>query len=123
MHNICIVVEGDESLTTRIPAANFNVDGSTIVSRHKKLGKAWGLVKQITNKLSDNNKFERIRIFTDLLQRNEQSPSLKDLVTENESWLLFKNLKRKKVCVLLGVLPEGITAVRSQCGVVGGTGV
>ena len=101
-------VEEDESLTTRMLAEAFNVDHSTIVRRLKKLGKVWKLAGWVPHELSDNNKAERVRIFTDLLQRNEQTPFLKNLVTGDESWLLFKNIKRKKVCVSPGVAPKGI---------------
>ncbi|GFS37442.1 histone-lysine N-methyltransferase SETMAR [Trichonephila inaurata madagascariensis] len=48
-------------------------------------------------------------IFTELLQRDEQTPFLKNLVTGDESWLLFKNVRRKKVCVSPGVSPKGIS--------------
>lgn len=101
-------VEEDESLTTRMLAADFNVDQSTIVRRLKKLGKVWKLAGWVPHELSDNNKADRVRIFTDLLQRNQQTPFLKNLVTGDESWLLFKNVKRKKVCVSPSVSPKGI---------------
>ncbi|GFY76785.1 hypothetical protein TNIN_192891 [Trichonephila inaurata madagascariensis] len=53
-------------------------------------------------KENDNNKKENVRISTDLLQRYEWSPFPKDLVTGNGPWLLFNNLKRKKVSILPG---------------------
>ena len=93
-----------------------NVDHSTTVRPIKKLGKVRKLTGWAAHELSDNNKAERIRIFTDFLQRNEQTPFLKNLVTGDESWLLFKNVKRRNVCVS----PKGIrkpSTVRSQCGV------
>ena len=34
--------------------------------------------------------------------------NLKNLVTDDKSWLLFKNVKGKKVCVSPGVSPRGI---------------
>ena len=102
-------VEEDESLTTRMLAEDFNVDHSTIVRRLKKLGKVWKLAGWVPHELSENNKAERVRIFTELLKRNEQTSFLnKNLVTGDESWLLFKNVKRKKVCVSPGMLPKGI---------------
>ena len=48
------------------------------------------------DELYENYKAERVRIFNHLLQRNKQSPFLKNL-TGGEAWLLFKNVKRKKV--------------------------
>ena len=54
-----------------------------------------------------------------LLQRNEQTPFLKILITRYE---LFKNVKRRKVCFSPGS-PRGNRkppTVRNQCGVFGG---
>jgi len=101
-------LEEDESLTTRMLAENFNVDHSTIVRHLKKLGKVWKLAGWVPHELSDKNREERVRIFTELLKRNEQTSFLKNLVTGDESWLFFKNVKRKKVCVSPGMLPKGI---------------
>uniref|UniRef100_A0A914EC09 Mos1 transposase HTH domain-containing protein n=1 Tax=Acrobeloides nanus TaxID=290746 RepID=A0A914EC09_9BILA len=69
-------VEEDESLTTRILAKQFDVDHSTIVRRLKKLGKIWKLAGWVPHELSDQNKANRVRIFSDLLQRNEETPFL-----------------------------------------------
>lgn len=101
-------VEEDESVTTRILAEDFNVNHSTIVRRLKKLGMVWKKAGWVPHELSDHNKAERVRIFTDLLQRNKEAPFLKNLVTGDESWILFHNVKRKKVCVSPGVTPKGI---------------
>ena len=74
-------------------AEDFNVDHLTNVLRLKKLGKVWKLAGWIAHVLTDNNKAERVRIFTDLLLRNEQTPFLNNLDIGDESWLLFKNVK------------------------------
>ena len=89
-----------------MPAEDFNVDHSTIVRCLKKLRKVWKVAGWVSHELSDNDKAERVRIFTDLLQRNEQASFLKNLVTGDESWLLLKNVKRKKVRVSTGVSPR-----------------
>ena len=91
-------VEEDESLTTRILVEMFTVNHATIMRRLKKLGKVWKLAGWVSHELSEKNKEDRVRIFTELSLRNEQSPFLNNLVTGDESWLLFKNAKRKKVC-------------------------
>ena len=93
---LLVAVEEDESLTTRILVEDFNVDHSTIVRRLKKLGKVWKLAGWVPYELSDNSKAERVRIFTDLLQRNEQTSFLKNLVTGDESWLLFNKRQKKE---------------------------
>ena len=117
-------VEEDESMTTRMLVEDFNVDQSTIVRRLKKLGKVWKLAEWVFYELSDNNKANRVRIFTELLKQNEKTPFLKNLVTEDESWQLFKNVKRKKVCVSPGETPKGIPKAvycKKACDVFGGT--
>ena len=62
-------VEEDESLTTRMLAEQFDVNHSTIVRCLKKLGKVWKLAGWVPHELSEHNKAERVRIFTELLQR------------------------------------------------------
>jgi len=69
-------VEEDESLTTRMLAEQFDVDHSTIVRHLKKLGKVWKLAGWVPHELSQQNKDERVRIFSDLLRKNEETPFL-----------------------------------------------
>ena len=101
-------VEENESLTTRMLAEQFDVHHSTIVRHLKKLGKVWKLAGWVPHELSQQNKDERVRIFSDLLRKNEETPFLNNLVTGDESWIQFKNPKRKKVCVDPGQTPKGI---------------
>ncbi|GFV88764.1 histone-lysine N-methyltransferase SETMAR [Trichonephila clavipes] len=74
----------------------------------KKLGKVGQNAGWVLHELSDSNRADHVRIFTELLQRNEQTPFLKNLVNGDESWLLFKNVKRKKVCVSPGISSKEI---------------
>ncbi|GFQ63756.1 histone-lysine N-methyltransferase SETMAR [Trichonephila clavata] len=92
-------------------AEDFNVNQSAVVRRLKKLAKVKKIAGWVPHVLSDNNRADHVhrRSFTELLQRNERTPFLKNLVTGDESWLLFKNIKRKKVCVSRGVYPKGIS--------------
>ena len=95
-------------MTTRMLVEDFNVDQLTIIRRLKKLGKVWKLAGWVPHELSDNNKANCVRTFTELLQQNEQTPFLQNLVTEDQSWLLFKNVKKKKVCVSPDETPKRI---------------
>ncbi|GFR30149.1 hypothetical protein TNCT_53101 [Trichonephila clavata] len=117
-------VEGDESLTTRILAVNFNVDHSNIVCRLKKLGKLWKSAGWVSYELNDNIKVECVRIFTDLLQRNEWSPFLMDFVTVDESCDFFsKTSKKERLSFTRSFIKrnnEGC-AVRRHCDVFGWT--
>uniref|UniRef100_A0A914EDA0 Mos1 transposase HTH domain-containing protein n=1 Tax=Acrobeloides nanus TaxID=290746 RepID=A0A914EDA0_9BILA len=88
-------MEEDESLTTRMLAEQFDVDHSTIVRRLKKLGKIWKLAGWVPHELSDQNKADRVRIFSDLLQRNEETPFLNNLVTGDEMDLVQKSQKKE----------------------------
>lgn len=69
-------VEEDElnvyELNNKNAAEDFNVDHSTNVRRLKKRRKVCKLVECVPLLLYDNNKAESVRIFTDLLQRNDQ---------------------------------------------------
>ena len=117
-------VEEDESMTTRILAKIFNVNQSTIVRRLKKIGKVWKLAGWVPHELSNNNKANRVQIFSEFLRQNKQMPFLKNLVTGDESWILFKNAKRKKVCVCWVQHRKDYrktSIVRRPCGVFGGT--
>jgi len=101
-------VEQDDKSTARMLTEKFNVDHSTIVRRLQKLGKVWKLHGWVPHELSDKNKLHRVRIFTNLLERNKHTPFLEDIITEDESWLLYRNAKRKKVCVSPSQKPKSI---------------
>ncbi|XP_018579393.1 histone-lysine N-methyltransferase SETMAR-like [Anoplophora glabripennis] len=73
------VVEEDESLKTKMLVEDFNANHSTTVPRPKKLGKVWKLPGRILDEPSDNNKADWVRIFTELQQRNEQTPIQKNV--------------------------------------------
>ncbi|GFQ98206.1 hypothetical protein TNCT_462461 [Trichonephila clavata] len=62
-------------------AEDFNVNQSTVVRRLKWLGKVWTIAGWVLHKLSYTNRADYVRSFTELLQKNEQIPFLKDLVT------------------------------------------
>ncbi|GFY58024.1 histone-lysine N-methyltransferase SETMAR [Trichonephila inaurata madagascariensis] len=72
--DLLAAVEEDESLTTRMLAEDFKVNQSTVVRRLIKLGKVWKIAGWIPHELSDNKISDRFRIFTKLLQGNEQTP-------------------------------------------------
>jgi hypothetical protein len=88
----------------------FDVNHSTIARRLKKLSKVWKLAGWVPY---EHNKAEPVRIFTEMLQRNEQNPISQFLVTGDDSWLLFKNIK-KKVCVDPDQISEGIPKVHCK---------
>lgn len=62
----------------------------------------------VPHELSDHNKAERVRIFDQLFRRNEENQFHHFFVTGDESWLLFGNVKRRKVCVDRGQSPKSI---------------
>ncbi|GFU98808.1 hypothetical protein TNCV_1215241 [Trichonephila clavipes] len=88
-------MENDKSLTTRMLAENFQCQS---INGCLSPQKAWKSVENhwmVPHELSDN-RADRVRIFTELLQQNKQAPFLKNLVTGDESWLIFKNVHRKE---------------------------
>ena len=106
------VMEENESLTTRMLAEDFNVDQSHRSSSQKAR-------KSMDGSLTTSPTTTK-RIFTDMLQRNEKTPFLKNLDTEEESWLLFKNVKERRFAFCQVFHPKEYrkaSTVRRECGV------
>jgi len=61
------------------------------------------LGKWVPHRLSDKNKADRVRIATKLLE-DYRSGELDDIVTADEKWVLYANIRRKRE-----LMPEGET--------------
>ncbi|GFY58738.1 histone-lysine N-methyltransferase SETMAR [Trichonephila inaurata madagascariensis] len=99
-------VEEDENLTTRTLAENFNVNQSAVVRCLKKLGKSLDGSPTSSPTTTEPIAFE---FSPSYCRETNKHHFLKNLVTGEESWLLIKNVKRKKVCVSPGISPKGIS--------------
>lgn len=73
--------------------AKFNFVRFTIILRLKKLNKEWKITRWIPGKFSEKNKAEGAPICNELLQRNQQSLFLNNLVR-----LFNKHQKKKGLC-------------------------
>lgn len=93
------VVEKDDSMTTRMVAVDFNVDYFAIVFCLKKLGKVRKLAGWVLHELTADNETDRVQIFTELLQRNEKTLSLKNfarVMNHGHSSKIPKETKKRK---------------------------
>uniref|UniRef100_A0A915E1I4 Mos1 transposase HTH domain-containing protein n=1 Tax=Ditylenchus dipsaci TaxID=166011 RepID=A0A915E1I4_9BILA len=89
-------VEENESLTTRMLADQFSCAHNTIICHLKKLRKVWKMAGWVPHELPVQNKTNRVRTFSELLQKNEDTPFLNNLVNGGESWIQFKNPKETR---------------------------
>jgi [histone H3]-lysine36 N-dimethyltransferase SETMAR len=77
------------------------------VYRHlKKLGKVCKLGTWIPHELSEHNKITRLNICNFLYSKYLQAPFLDRIVTGDEKWVLYKNVKRKRHWVNVGEYPS-----------------
>lgn len=115
---LIVALEEEQSMTTSMLAEDFSVSQSTIVFLLKRLGKVWKLAGSVPHELSDN-KVERVRIFTKLLQKNEHIFLRISLLATNrccssktskERRFAFRRVKPRKEY-------HNMSTVRKQCGV------
>lgn len=76
-------------------ATTLGCSQKTISNHLRSLGKVMKLGKWIPHDLSENNKNQRIMICTSLLSRQNRLPFLEQIVTGDEKWVLYVNVKRR----------------------------
>ena len=88
-------------------AQQFEVSIGTIVRYLRETGKVSKLGMWVPHELTEDNKVERVRIFTNHLQRFNRDPEFLDwVVTGDEKWILYNNPKRDREWVDKGVTPK-----------------
>jgi histone-lysine N-methyltransferase SETMAR len=93
---ILALVQHNRNLTTQEIADELNIHRTTIGYRLKKLGYVKKLDVWIPHKLSEKNLLDRILISESLLNRQKLEGFLKRLITGDEKWIMYDNIKRKK---------------------------
>jgi histone-lysine N-methyltransferase SETMAR len=86
--------ELDSSHTCQEPVEIFNVSDETIHLHLQRMGKVYKLSKWIPHELTADNKLQRLLICLSLLSRHNNEPFLDWLLTYNEKWLLYSNIRR-----------------------------
>ena len=88
-------VEDDPYQTTRDLSIITGHDHRTVARNLKKLGKVQKLGRWVPHELSDFDKNRRIFICRSLLSLHRRHPFLDRLVTGDEKWVEYSNVKRR----------------------------
>ncbi|WKX98472.1 hypothetical protein Q1695_013838 [Nippostrongylus brasiliensis] len=91
--------------TTRELATTLGCNKSIIHSRLNLLGYHKVLARWIPHRLTDANKQSRVAVCQSLLLRPRRKEFLEDLVTGDESWVLYDNIARRAVWIPRGEEP------------------
>ncbi|XP_037891082.1 histone-lysine N-methyltransferase SETMAR-like [Glossina fuscipes] len=90
------LVESDPRLTIQELARSLGSTWSTVQRHLKEIGKVHRQGKWLQNLLSEANKDLRRTICNSMLTRLSRDPFLLRIVTGDEKWILYDNIKRLK---------------------------
>ena len=93
-------------ITTRELAEELDISKSTVHEHLVSLGYTSRYNVWVPHKLSEKNCLDRYSICDMLLKRNESMPFLKTLVTEDEKWIFYDNVMRKRSWCLRNESPK-----------------
>lgn len=91
------MLESNPHLTTRAIAKQLGIHHSTAEEHIKHLGFVLRQSIWVPHNLTERNLSDRVRICSSLLIRHNVEPFLDKLITGDEKWILYENIKRKKV--------------------------
>jgi histone-lysine N-methyltransferase SETMAR len=84
-------IETNPTLTTRMLADDFNCSHTAIEKILHEAGLKWRKTRLVPYQLMDAQKQKRVDVSTELLERQNQSPFVQDVITMDETWLPFNN--------------------------------
>lgn len=90
------LVRNNPRILTEELSAALNVDQSTVFRRLKSLGFDLKLDIWVPHLLTEQNKIQRISAAVSLLGRFNNESFLDRLVTGDEKWILYNNVRRKR---------------------------
>lgn len=88
------VVESDPRQTLSEIANSLTCSRSTALEHLRAIGKVRKLNKWVPHKLSEQNKIDRATICKSLMDRNQNEPFLDRILTADEKWILYDNVRR-----------------------------
>lgn len=98
-------IDGNPTCTTRELSKTFNVSHMTIYREMKRLGKVSKAGKWVPHELSEINRQQRVTCCVSLRSRELQAPFLDRIITGDEKWILYNNVKRKRQWLSRGSKP------------------
>ena len=91
------VMDSDRHLTLREIAEITNVSHQIVAGHLKKIGYVQKADIWLPYQLTDKHMKRRVDACDLLLNKNDQHPFLRSLITGDESWILYKNSERKRL--------------------------
>lgn len=89
-------IKSNRHISTREVAQCLGVEHSTISKRLKSLGFMKKIDTWIPHNLSEKNILDRIAICESLLKWNSLEPFLKRVITGDEKWIVYENIKLQR---------------------------
>ena len=98
VHDVLIkaIIDSDRHSTTREIAEKLHVSHTCIENHLKQLGYVQKLDTWVPHELKETHLTQRINSCDLLKKRNENDPFLKRLITGDEKWIVYNNIKRKR---------------------------
>ncbi|XP_035723709.1 histone-lysine N-methyltransferase SETMAR-like [Vespa mandarinia] len=90
------LVDANWRITTREIDERLNLLNSTVYDHLKGLGLSSKLDIWVPHVLAERNLCPRIDVCDSLLKRHENDPFLKRIITGDEKWVVYNNVKRKR---------------------------
>ena len=90
------LVDANRRITTREIAERLNLSNSTVHNHLKRIGLISKLDIWVPHALTERNLCRRVDVCDLLLKRQENDPFLKRIITGDEKWIVYNNVKRKR---------------------------
>ena len=90
------IIQVDRHVSIRSIGQELGKDHKTVWNHLQKIGFQKKLDVWVPHELTEKNLLDRINACDALLKRNEFDPFLKRMVTGDEKWITYENLKRKR---------------------------
>lgn len=103
---LCQLVKSNPRQTTRELAQVLGVHHSTIADHLHQMGKVYKLAQWVPHDLSERDRQRRAEVATFLLSYRRTENWLNSIVTGDEKWCLYVNIKRRRSWVDKGEEPE-----------------
>ncbi|XP_046828276.1 histone-lysine N-methyltransferase SETMAR-like [Vespa crabro] len=90
------LVDANRRITTREIGERLNLSNSTVYDHLKGLGLTSKLDILVPHVLTERNFCRRVDVCDSFLKRHENDPFLKRIITGDEKWVVYNNVKRKR---------------------------
>ncbi|XP_046837279.1 histone-lysine N-methyltransferase SETMAR-like [Vespa crabro] len=90
------LVDANRRITTREISESLNLSSSTVYDHLKDLGLTLKLDIWVAHVLMERNLCRRVDVCDSFLNRHENDPFLKRIITGDEKWIVYNNVKSKR---------------------------